>query len=137
MNLPKISVVTPSLNQAAFIERTIVSVLEQDYSNLEYIIIDGGSTDGTLRVIKRYERYLAYWISEPDDGQPQAINKGFRRCTGDLVAWQNSDDISFSNSIFAGSVFFGMDTFIGPVYFAGGLAEGGHSALYLFIGRPQ
>ena len=92
MDLPKISVVTPSFNQVAFIEQTIASVLEQDYSNLEYIIIDGRSTDGTLQVIKRCERYLAHWVSEPDSGQTHAINKGFRMCTGDLVAWQNSDD---------------------------------------------
>jgi len=92
MDLPKIAIVTPSLNQEAFIEQTICSVLEQNYPHLEYIVIDGGSTDGTLGIIKRYEKYLAYWVSEPDSGQTHAINKGFRICTGDLVAWQNSDD---------------------------------------------
>jgi glycosyltransferase involved in cell wall biosynthesis len=92
MARPRISIVTPSLNQVSFIERTICSVLEQNYPDLEYIIIDGGSTDGTLEVIQRYEEYLAYWVSEPDDGQTAAMNKGFRMCTGDLVAWQNSDD---------------------------------------------
>lgn len=90
---PKISIVTPSYNQAEFLERTILSVLNQNYRNLEYIIIDGGSTDGSVKIIKRYERYLAHWVSEKDNGESHALNKGFRLCTGDYIGWQNSDDI--------------------------------------------
>lgn len=92
MNYPKISIVTPSFNQAQYIEDTILSVISQDYPNLEYIIIDGGSTDGSVEIIKKYEQYLAYWISEPDNGHGHALNKGFAKSTGEIMAWINSDD---------------------------------------------
>jgi glycosyltransferase involved in cell wall biosynthesis len=88
----RISIVTPSYNQGQFIEETIRSVLLQGYPNVEYIIIDGGSTDNTVEVIKKYEQYIAYWVSEPDQGQSNALNKGFIRATGQLIGWQNSDD---------------------------------------------
>lgn len=91
--LPKISIVTPSFNQAQFIESTIESILDQNYPNLEYIIIDGGSTDGSVDIIRKYEKYLHFWCSEPDAGQYDAINKGFHHSTGEIMAWLNSDDL--------------------------------------------
>ena len=90
---PKISVVTPSYNQAQFIEETIRSVLLQGYPNLEFIIIDGSSTDNTLEIIKKYEPWITYWVSEPDRGQSHAINKGIVKATGAILFWLNSDDL--------------------------------------------
>lgn len=89
----RISIVTPSMNQGEFLERTICSVLDQGYSNLEYIIIDGGSTDNSVSVIEKYAKFLTYWCSEPDGGHYAAINKGFKLATGDIFAWLNSDDM--------------------------------------------
>lgn len=90
---PRVTIVTPSFNQGQFIEETIRSVLLQGYPNLEHIVIDGGSTDGSAEIIRKYEPWLAYWISEPDKGQADAINSGFARATGDVLGWLNSDDI--------------------------------------------
>ncbi len=89
---PTVSIVTPSFNQVRFLEATIRSVLDQDYPNIEYIVIDGGSSDGSVEIIERYSDRLAYWESAPDRGQTDAINKGFERASGDYFAWLNSDD---------------------------------------------
>lgn len=88
----KISIITVCLNSVKTIEQTIRSVIMQDYDNLEYIIIDGGSTDGTMDIIRKYENYFSYWISEPDNGIYDAMNKSLKVCTGDVVAFLNSDD---------------------------------------------
>jgi len=90
---PRVSIVTPSYQQGPFIEETIRSVLLQGYPNLEYIVIDGGSTDETVAILRKYEKWIAYWVSEADKGQSEAINKGFAKASGDLFGWLNSDDV--------------------------------------------
>ena len=93
MNVPKLSIVTPSYNQGQFLEETILSVLNQNYPNLEYIIVDGGSRDNSVEIIKRYESKLAYWVSESDRGQVHALNKGLQKASGEIFAFINSDDV--------------------------------------------
>lgn len=96
---PRISIVTPSYQQGAFLEATIRSVLLQGYPNLDYSVIDGGSTDESLAIIQKYAPYLSYWVSELDEGQAHAINKGLRRSTGDIMGWLNSDDILLAGAL--------------------------------------
>lgn len=96
---PKITIVTPSYNQGEFLEETILSIVNQNYQNLEYIIIDGGSTDNSVDIIKKYEKHINYWVSEKDFGQSHAINKGFSRATGDILNWINSDDLLCENAL--------------------------------------
>lgn len=105
-NSLKISLVTPVFNQVDYIESTIKSVLNQNYPNLEYIIVDGGSNDGTIEVIKAYEKHLTCWISEPDNGMYDALNKGFALATGEIMGWINSDDILLPNALFTLSKLF-------------------------------
>lgn len=97
---PRISIITPTYNYGRFLEETIRSVLLQGYPNLEYIIIDGGSTDNTVDIIRKYQDYLTYWISEPDEGQTDALNKGYRYCTGQIFAWLNADDAYTDSNCF-------------------------------------
>lgn len=99
MTFPKISIVTPVFNQTPYLEETILSVLNQNYPNLEYIIIDGGSTDGTVDIIKKYESRLAYWVSEPDKGMYDALQKGFDHSTGEIMGWLNADDLFFKGCL--------------------------------------
>lgn len=103
---PKISIITPSYNQGCFLESTIMSILDQGYPNLEYIICDGGSTDNSVDIIKKYENKITFWCSEKDNGQTDAINKGMKKATGDIVGWINSDDVLLPGSLFQIANFF-------------------------------
>ena len=101
LTFPKISIVTPSYNQVAYLEQTILSVLEQQYPNLEYIIIDGGSSDGSVDIIKKYADRLHYWVSEKDEGLYHAIQKGFEQSSGEIMGWINSDDMLHRSALFS------------------------------------
>lgn len=104
--IPKISIVIPSFNQAAYLEETLRSVIDQNYPNTEIILMDGGSKDGSLEIIKKYSSHLAYWVSAPDGGQTQALVDGFKRTTGEIQCWLNSDDLLLPGSLhFVGRFF--------------------------------
>jgi glycosyltransferase involved in cell wall biosynthesis len=113
---PRISIVTCSLNQSRFIEDAIRSVLAQDYPALEYIIVDGGSTDGTLEIIQRYQRHLAWWVSEEDKGQTDALVKGFRRSTGEVMGWLCSDDLLLPGTLKTVAEFFSREKDVAALF---------------------
>ena len=99
MNNPLVSIITPSYNQAQFLEQTILSVLNQTYKNIEYFVMDGGSNDGSLDIIKKYDANITYWQSKPDLGQADAINQAFKMCKGEIIAFINSDDLLMPNAV--------------------------------------
>jgi glycosyltransferase involved in cell wall biosynthesis len=113
---PLVSIITPSFNQGRFLEQTMLSVLEQDYSRIEYIVIDGGSSDNSVALIERYADKLAYWVSERDKGQTDALNKGFSMAHGDILAWVNSDDVYTLGAVSAAVAYFQEHHEIGMVY---------------------
>jgi glycosyltransferase involved in cell wall biosynthesis len=113
---PLVSIVTPSYNQQNFLEETILSVLNQDYPNLEYFVIDGGSTDGSVEIIKKYADKLTGWVSESDQGQTDAINKGFALSQGEIMAWLNSDDIYHPGAVPSAVKIFQNNPEVGMVY---------------------
>ena len=128
MNSPRVSIVVPSFNQGAFIEQTLASILGQAWPNLELIVIDGGSTDGTLAVLERYRASIRHLVSEPDRGQAHAINKGFRLATGDILAWLNSDDMYLPRTIAKAAARLGDPSL--PALTTGGV-------LWMFEQRPE
>ena len=116
MMKPLVSIITPSYNQAQYLEDTIQSVIQQDYPNLEYIIIDGASTDGSQEIIEKYKDKLAWSVSEPDQGQADAINKGFKKANGEIIAWLNSDDLYLPGVIFSAVEAFQKNPTAGVIY---------------------
>ncbi|HAM37859.1 MAG TPA: hypothetical protein DCP53_00440 [Elusimicrobia bacterium] len=127
---PKISIVTPSFNQCKYLERTIESVLSQNYPNLEYLIIDGGSTDSSIEIIKQYADKISFWVSEKDNGQADSIKKGLDRATGDIFAFLNSDDVLTEKSLFIVAEEFNNNKDLGVLAGAGGMIDSNDNFLY-------
>lgn len=132
---PLVTIITPSYNQAKYLEDTIRSVLAQDYPKIEYIIVDGGSTDGSVEIIQRYAERLAWWVSERDQGQTEAINKGFARATGDVLAWINSDDTYLPGAVGEAVEFLTAHPEAAMVYGDANLIDGQGSVMGRFPAR--
>ena len=128
---PKISIVTPSFNQGAYLEKTIRSVLLQGYPNLEYIIIDGGSTDQSVEVIKKYEQWIDFWVSEKDRGQSHAINKGLSKASGELLGWMNSDDYYLPGALLKIACAYLEETSVGAIYGQGRIVDRSGAIVYV------
>ncbi len=136
IDLPLVSIITPSRNQAQFLEETICSVLSQDYPRIEYIVIDGGSTDGSVDIIRKYENRLAHWVSEPDRGQADAINKGWRMARGEVLAYLNSDDTYMPGAISTAVDFLLKNPDVGVVYSDCLAVDEEGRPLYTYGGKP-
>ncbi|MGE5224775.1 MAG: glycosyltransferase family 2 protein [Omnitrophica WOR_2 bacterium] len=132
---PRVSIVTPSYNQARFLEATIGSVLGQDYPEIEYIIVDGASKDESVEVIRRYQDRLAWWVSEKDKGQTDAINKGFSRATGEVLAWLNSDDTYFPGAVAEAVAYLQAHPEVGMVYGDANLIDEAGAVIGRFASR--
>lgn len=135
---PLVSIITPSYNQARFIEETIQSVLSQDYANLEYLVVDGGSSDGSVEIIRKYAQTserLVWWVSEKDQGQTDAINKGFGRARGQILAWLNSDDTYLPGAVSAAVAYLNAHPQAGMVYGNCNLVDEGGAVIGPFPAR--
>lgn len=136
-SLPLVSIVTPSYNQARFLEQTLLSVLTQDYPRIEYIVVDGNSTDGSMDILRKYADRLAWWTSEPDRGQADAINKGFQHASGAIVGWINSDDLYYHAHVIHQAVEAFQDHPEAGMVYADGLKINGEGFLIDWFHYPQ
>jgi glycosyltransferase involved in cell wall biosynthesis len=129
---PLVTVVTPSYNQSAYLEETILSVLEQDYKNIQYVVIDGGSSDGSVDILEKYEGRISHWISEKDRGQTDAINKGFALAEGEIICWLNSDDTFLPNAVSQAVEYLSDHPDVGLVYGDANYIDGHSSVIGKF-----
>jgi len=132
---PRVSIITPSFNQGRFLEESIRSVLEQSYPNIEYIVVDGGSRDESVEIIKKYQEHFAWWVSEKDKGHADALNKGFARATGEILAWLNSDDVYYPQAVAEAVALLKEHPEVGMVYGDADLIDNSGAAVGQFAAR--